>query len=90
VQKIGHSNPRSLFAQRSPTQKPGPEFLQPSQLSDGLNMESETIVADTINGKKQAGETPFCFAATDKRGAVIVVEKLAHIKVAAAPVEQAR
>jgi hypothetical protein len=55
--------------------------------SDDLNMESEMIVADTINGQKLAGETPFYFAATAKRGDVIVVKRLAHIKFVATAAE---
>jgi hypothetical protein len=53
--------------------------------SDDLNMESDTIVADTINGRKLVGDNPFCFAATAKRGGMVVVKKLAHIKVVAIP-----
>jgi hypothetical protein len=56
--------------------------------SEDLNMESETIVADTVDGKKLVGETPFCFVATAKRGDLIVVERLAHIKVTTAPEEK--
>jgi len=58
--------------------------------SDDLNTESVSIVADTINGKRLVGETPFCFAATAKRGDVIVVKKLAHIKIVTTPADHIR
>jgi hypothetical protein len=37
-------------------------------------------LADTINGKKLAGDIPFYFVAKTKRGDVVVVRKLAQIK----------
>jgi hypothetical protein len=53
--------------------------------SDDLNMESEVLVADTINGKKLAGDSPFNFVAKTKRGDAAVVTKLAYIKFAETP-----
>jgi hypothetical protein len=49
--------------------------------SEDLNLEAETIVADTVNGKKLVGDAPFYFAATAEGGNVIVIKRLAHIKV---------
>jgi len=49
--------------------------------SEDLNLEAETIVADTVNGKKLVGDSPFYFAATAEGGNVIVIKRLAHIKV---------
>lgn len=48
---------------------------------DGVNAESELIVADTIDGKRLAGNAPFCFVVKNKRGDMIVVKKLVHIRV---------
>jgi hypothetical protein len=49
--------------------------------SEDLNLDAETIVADTVNGKKLVGDTPFYFAAIAEGGNVIVIKRLAHIKV---------
>lgn len=48
--------------------------------SASLNLESEVIVADTINGIPLAGENPFCFVAKAKQGDSIVIRRVTNIK----------
>ena len=48
--------------------------------STDLNLESETLVADTVNGKRLAGNSPFYFVGKNQSGDSIVIKKLAHIK----------
>lgn len=48
--------------------------------SVGLNLESEVIVADTINGVPLGGENPFCFVAKAKKGESGVIREVTDIK----------
>jgi hypothetical protein len=48
--------------------------------SASLNLESEVIVADTVNGIPLTGENPFCFVAKARRGGFVVIKKVANIK----------
>ena len=48
--------------------------------SADLDMSSKMIVADTINGKRNAGDDPFYFVGKTPTGNVIVIKNLAYIK----------
>lgn len=48
--------------------------------SASLNLDSEVIVADTIDGTPLAGEDSFCFLTKAKLGDSVVIKRVAHIK----------
>jgi hypothetical protein len=48
--------------------------------SASLNLESEVIVADTINGIPLTEESPFCLVAKARQGDFVVIRKVAVIK----------
>jgi hypothetical protein len=48
--------------------------------SESLNLESEVIVADTINGIPIADESPYCFVAKAKQGDSVVIGNVVTIK----------
>lgn len=45
-----------------------------------LNLDSEVIMADTINGIPLTGENPLCFVAKAKQDGYVVIRKVASIK----------
>jgi hypothetical protein len=45
-----------------------------------LGQESKPIIADTVNGKRLDGYTPFCFVAKTKQGETVVVRNVTSIK----------
>lgn len=49
--------------------------------SADLDMESDVISADTVNGKRLGADYPFCLVAKNRHGDSIVVDKLSYIKV---------
>ena len=48
--------------------------------SGDLSLTSEIVVADTKNGKRMTGYTPFFFVAKRKNGDVVVVRRLISIR----------
>jgi hypothetical protein len=54
-------------------------------LSPSLSMQSDVIVADTVNGKRLRTEHPFCLIARNDRGDLIVVRHLAYIRLTGTP-----
>jgi hypothetical protein len=53
--------------------------------SADLDMRSNVIVADTINGKRLGRDHPFCFIARNNRGDLVVVRNLAYVRLAGTP-----
>jgi hypothetical protein len=53
--------------------------------SADLNMQSDVIVVDTINGKRLGRAHPFCFIARNNRGDLVLVRNLAYIRLAGTP-----
>jgi len=49
-------------------------------LSPNLSMQSDVIVADTINGKRLKTDHPFCLIARNDRGDPIIISNLAYIR----------
>lgn len=49
-------------------------------LSPSLSVQSDVIVADTINGKRLRTDHPFCLIARNDRGEPVVVSNLAYIR----------
>jgi hypothetical protein len=49
-------------------------------LSPNLSMQSDVIVADTMNGKRLKTDHPFCLIARNDRGDPIIVNNLAYIR----------
>jgi hypothetical protein len=49
-------------------------------LSSSLSVQSDVIVADTINGKRLRTDHPFCLIARNDRGDPIVVRNLAYLR----------
>ena len=53
---------------------------KPVVLSPNLSVQSNVIVADTINGKRLRTDHPFCLIARNDRGDLIVVRNLAYLR----------
>jgi hypothetical protein len=53
---------------------------EPVRASADLDMQSDVIVADTINGKRLGVDHPFCFIAKNSHGDPVVIKKLSYIK----------
>jgi hypothetical protein len=49
--------------------------------SADLDLQSDLIVADTINGKRLGADHPFCSIAKNSHGEPVVIKELAYIKV---------
>jgi hypothetical protein len=53
--------------------------------SADLNMESDAVLADTVNGKRLGSDHPFCFIGLNRQGNLMVVRNLSYIRFAGKP-----
>ena len=52
---------------------------------DDFDPALEPVIADTVNGRKMGGQSPFYFVTLSKSGSPIVIKKLAFVKILTEP-----
>jgi len=50
--------------------------------SADLSMESDAVLADTVNGERLGSDHPFCFIGLNRKGDLMVVRNLSYIRFA--------